>query len=132
MLFNRNFRFLIIGIILSSFIPVSLITNIANASFKDSQYITEAGETVSSRDIDEIKVRRSLENKLVAEKLMSHGLTKEQVIEKMGKMSDEEVHQLASLSDRIPSGGDSGVGLVIAVLVIIALVLVILYLYNRV
>lgn len=128
----RNFRFLIIGIILSSFIPVSLITNIANASFKDSQYITEAGETVSSRDIDEIKVRRSLENKLVAEKLMSHGLTKEQVIEKMGKMSDEEVHQLASLSDRIPSGGDSGVGLVIAVLVIIALVLVILYLYNRV
>ena len=132
MLFNRNFRFLIIVVILSSFIPVSSITSSANAAFKGSQFITESGKTVSSRDIDEIKVRRSLENKLVAEKLMSHGLSKDQVIEKMDKMSDEEVHQLASMSDRIPSGGDSGAGLVIAVLVIIALVLLILYLYKRV
>ena len=129
---NRNFNILIIIIVLSAFIPVSVISNSANAAFKGSQYITESGSTVSARDIDEIKVRRSLENKLVAEKLMGHGLTKEQVVEKMDKMSDEEVHQLASLSDRIPSGGDSGVGLVIAVLVIIALVLVILYLYKRV
>jgi len=129
---NHCLRYFIIGIILSTFIPCSLITGSANASFKDSQYITVDGKTLSARDIDEIKVRRSLENKLVAEKLMGHGLTKEQVVEKMDKMSDEEVHQLASLSDRIPSGGDSGVGLVIAVLVIIALVLVILYLYKRV
>ena len=132
MLLNRNTGLLIIGIILSSFIPVSLISSSANAAFRNSQYITDAGETVSSRDIDEIKVRRSLENKLVAERLMSHGLTKEQVTEKMDKMSDKEVHQLASLSDRIPAGGDSGAGLVIAVLVIIALVLLILYLYKRV
>ena len=132
MLLNSNFRFLIIVVILSSFIPVSLISSSANAAFKSSQYITDTGETVSSRDIDEIKVRRSLENKLVAEKLMSNGLTREQVIAKMDKMSDEDIHQLASLSDRIPSGGDSGAGLVIAVLVIIALVLLILYLYKRV
>ncbi|MGI9533689.1 MAG: PA2779 family protein [Thermodesulfobacteriota bacterium] len=132
MLKMEGIRFLIIGIILFTFIPVSLITTSANASFKDSQFITESGETISSRDIDEIKVRRSLENKLVAEKLMSHGLTKEQVIVKMDKMSDEEVHQFASLSDRIPAGGDSGIGIVVAVLVIIALVLVILYLYKRV
>ncbi len=132
MLINHSFRFLIIGIIFSTFIPVSLISISTHASFQDSQYITEGGKTVSSRDIDEIKVKRTLENKLVAEKLMSHGLSKEQVLEKIDRMSDEEVHQIASLSDRIPSGGDSGLGIVIGLLVIVALVLVILYLYKRV
>ena len=104
MLYNRNFTVLIIAIVLSAFIPVSLITSSVNAAFMDSNYITESGATISARDIDEIKVRRSLENKMVAEKLMGHGLTKEQVVEKMDRMSDEEVHQLASLSDRIPQG----------------------------
>jgi hypothetical protein len=57
MLINRGFRFLIIGIIFSTFIPVSLISISANASFQDSQYITETGKTISSRNIDEIKVK---------------------------------------------------------------------------
>ena len=127
-----SLRFVIIALIFSTFIPVSLMSSTANASFAPSQFVTGSGETVSSRDIDEIKVRRSLENKLVAEKLMGHGLTKDQVIVKMEKMSDSDVHQLASLSDRVPSGGDSGIGVVVGVLVIIALVLVILYLYKRV
>ncbi len=131
MLINRGIRFLIIGIIFSTFLPVSLVSISANASFQDSRYITEDGKTVSARDIDEIKVKRALENKLVAEKLMGHGLSEEQVLEKMEKMSDAEVHQITSLSDRIPSGGD-GLGVVIGVLVVVALVLVILYLYKRV
>lgn len=132
MLKQNSFRLLIIGIILSTFTPVSLIINSAKASFKDSEYITNDGKKISSRKIDEIKVRRALENKLVAEKLKSYGLTKEQVIDKMDKMGDEEIHQLASLSDKIPAGGDSGLGIVIAILVIVALVLGILYLYKRV
>jgi len=132
MLLNNSFRFLIIGIIFSTFLPVSLLSISANAAFQDSQYITPDGKSVSARDIDEIKVKRTLENKLVAEKLMGHGLTKDQVIEKMDKMSDGEVHQIASLSDKIPAGGDGGVGIIIGVLVIVALVLVILYLYKRV
>ena len=47
-------------------------------------------------------------------------------------MSDQEIHQIASLSEKIPAGGDGGIGVVIGVLVIVALVLVILYLYKRV
>lgn len=132
MLRVERVRFLTIAIILSTFLPASLLTSSADAAFRNSQYITASGETVSSRDIDELKVRRSLENKLVAEKLMSHGLSKDQVIAKMEKMSDDDVHHLASLSERVPSGGDSGIGIVVGVLVIIALVLVILYLYKRV
>ena len=84
------------------------------------------------REINELKVKRALENKIVAEKLMGHGLTKEEVSEKIGEMSDEQVHQIASLADRIPAGGDGGLAIVITILVIVALVLLIVYLYKRV
>ena len=47
-------------------------------------------------------------------------------------MTDEQVHQMASLADRIPAGGDGALGIVIAVLVIFALVLLIIFLYKRV
>jgi hypothetical protein len=47
-------------------------------------------------------------------------------------MSDEQVHQMASLADKIPAGGDAGLGIVIAILVIAALVLLIVYLFKRV
>ena len=47
-------------------------------------------------------------------------------------MSDEQVHQIASLADRIPAGGDSGLAIVITILIIVALVLLIVYLYKRV
>ena len=84
------------------------------------------------REINELKVKRALENKIVAEKLMGHGLTKEEVSEKIGEMSDEQVHQIASLADRIPAGGDSGLAIVVTILVIVALVLLIVYLFKRV
>jgi hypothetical protein len=47
-------------------------------------------------------------------------------------MSDEQVHQIASLSDRIPAGGDGVVAVVVTVLVIVALVLLIIFLWKRV
>ena len=63
---------------------------------------------------------------------MSHGLTKEEVSLKINEMSDEQIHQIASLSDRIPAGGDGGLAIVISLLIIAALVLLIIYLYKRV
>ena len=112
--------------------PVALISTPTKAAVTDSQMIAPGENASSLREIDEIKVRRALENKLVAEKLMSHGLTKEEVSEKLNEMSDEQVHQIASLSDRIPAGGDGAVAVVVTVLVIVALVLLIIFLWKRV
>jgi hypothetical protein len=47
-------------------------------------------------------------------------------------MSDEHIHKLATLSDRLPAGGDGAVGLLIGILVVVVLVLLILYLVQRV
>lgn len=86
----------------------------------------------TAREINELKVKRALENKIVANKLMGHGLTPDEVSQKLGSMTDEQVHQMAALADKIPAGGDSGLGIVIAILVIAALVLLIIYLFKRV
>ncbi len=128
----RKFNLSIIFLILFTFTPVALIQSTAQAAMVDSQMIEEGQNASTLREINEKKVRRALENKIVAEKLKSHGLTAEEVSNKIASMSDEQVHQIASLSDRIPAGGDGATGVIIAILVIVALVLLIVFLWKRV
>lgn len=130
--FDGKFKITVLILILMTFTPVSLISASVRAAKVESQMISPEENASTSREIDELKVRRALENKLVAEKLMSHGLTKEEVSGKLNQMSDEQVHQMASLADRIPAGGNGAIGIVIALLVIFALVLLIIFLYKRV
>ncbi len=130
--YRGNFPIYIAILVLITFTPVSLISAGAKAATVESQMISPEQNASTRRDIDEIKIRRALENKIVAEKLMSHGLMKEEVRQKLNQMSDEQVHQMASLADRIPAGGDSGLAIVITVLVVVALVLLIIFLYKRI
>lgn len=129
--YYRFFNIVIIAIILSTFLPASFLHTSAQAAVMQSQMVTESGNVLSPRDVDEIKVKRVIENKLVQERLESLGLTKTEVIEKMDKMTDAEVHQIASLSDNIPSGG-SAIGFVTGVLVIVVLALLIVFLVKKV
>lgn len=129
---RQRFRFSILVLILATFTPVSFITPGAQAATAESRMMTMGNEDPTTREINELKVKRALENKIVANKLMGHGLTTEEVSQKLNTMTDEQVHQMASLADKIPAGGDSGLGIVIAILVIAALVLLIIYLFKRV
>lgn len=127
----KLYRLSVIIAVLISFTPMALVPKSVEASTVGSQMISSDGKT-SPRGVDEEKVRRTLENKIVAERLKSYGLSKEEVIAKMDKMNDEQIHQLASISDRIPAGGNGAVGLVVGILVVVVLVLLILYLVKRV
>jgi Family of unknown function (DUF6627) len=130
--FASKYKISVLILILMTFTPASLISSSASAATADSQMIAPGKNASTMREIDELKVRRALENKIVAGQLMSHGLTKAEVSAKLNQMNDEQVHQMASLADRIPAGGDAALGIVIALLVIVALVLLIIYLYRRV
>ena len=103
---RRGDNIIIVFLVLITFVPVSLISISANAAVMESQMISPEENASTIREINELKARRALENKIVAEKLMSHGLTKQEVSDNIGEMSDEQVHQIASLADRIPAGGD--------------------------
>ncbi len=128
---TKVYRLSVIITILVCFTPLSLISKSVQGATVGSQMISSNGK-ISMRAVEEEKVRRTLENKIVAEKLKAYGLSKEEVIAKMGKMNDEQIHQIASLSDRVPAGGNGAVGFVVGVLVVVVLVLLILYLVKRV
>src|SRR5574341_2494743 len=123
----KIYKVSIIIIILMSFTPVSLVSRSAECAIAGSQMISQGCKT-SAREINEEKVRRMLENKIVVEKLKGYGLTKEEVTAKIEKMSDEQIHQLASLSDKIPAGGNGAIIAVVAILVVFVIIIVILIL----
>ena len=127
----NTIRRILIMMVLVSFAHFSLISDIGQASIVDSKMINSKINGSSTRGIDEKKIRRMLENKILSERLKSYGISDDQIYSKIESMSDEQVHQLASLSDRIPAGGDAGVAalivlVTIAVAIIVLLVLVVL------
>jgi hypothetical protein len=128
---NRLYRLSIIVIVLASFTPVSLISKSVEGAMVSSQMIL-SGDKTADRGIDEEKVRRMLENKIVAERLKSHGLSKEEVTAKMDRMSDEQIHQLAALTDRIPAGGDGAATAAVIVLVVFIIAILMLIILRRI
>jgi hypothetical protein len=128
---NRLYRLSIIVIVLASFTPVSLISKSVEGAMVSSQMILSGGKT-ADRGMEEEKVRRMLENKIVAERLKSHGLNKEEVMAKMDRMSDEQIHQLAALSDRIPAGGDGAATAAVIVLVVFVIAILLLIILRRI
>jgi hypothetical protein len=76
-----------------------------------------------SRHADMVTVQKALENKLVKERLKDLGYTDDEIKARLDKLSDAEVHSLATQLDSLAPAGE--LGLVIGILVII--ILVILY-----
>jgi hypothetical protein len=76
------------------------------------------------------KIQVALENELVTAKLSAYGLTADDVNQKLGQMTDEQIHLLAQASDDILAGGN-GVGLAIGILLVILIVVVILKLMDK-
>lgn len=114
-------------LVLLSFCLMSLIPVNAGASLVESRLSN--GEALSQRAAELSKVRQALETEVVAQRLADFGLSPEQVAAKLPTLSDDQLHQLAGMSDTLAEGGV--LGAVIAVLVIVLLVVVILKLTNK-
>lgn len=105
-----------------------LFPALATAALSDS-LLSGPGASLA-REAELAKVRQVLENKIAVQKLKDFGMSPDEVSAKLSSMTDEQIHHLASLSDRITAGGD-GVGAVIGVLLIIILVIVIIKLLDK-
>jgi hypothetical protein len=99
--------------------------------------VAEAGVIAShlseaeGRSEDLAKVQSFLENKIVLQKLVDYGVSSEEAKAKIEAMSAQDLHRLASLTDRAAAGTDSGIGLLIGLAVLIILVIVILKLMHK-
>lgn len=76
------------------------------------------------------KVQEVLETRMVRERLGELGFTPGEIQERLQRLSDRQVHELALRLDELRTGGD-GLGVIIALLVIAILVVVLLILTDH-
>lgn len=81
--------------------------------------------TSEARSADRVKVQKTLESSVIKQRLLDYGLTPDETAARIDKLSDEQLHQLASNLDAVQAGGD-GLGDVIVILLIVVIVIVIL------
>jgi hypothetical protein len=126
MAFVRRARwFVVVAVVMSCCMGgVASLRGLAEAGVIGSH---PADGAADARDL--AQVQSFLENKIVAQKLVDYGVTPEQALAKVQGMSAQDLHRLASLTERAAVGADGGVGL-ISLLVVIILILVILKLTN--
>lgn len=99
--------------------------------------VAEAGviassiEDAGSRVEDMAKVQSFLENKVVVQKLVDYGVSPAEAMAKVKAMSAQDLHRLASLTDRAAVGTDSALGFLIALAILVILIIVIFKLMNK-
>jgi len=99
--------------------------------------VAEAGIIAShlsetaGRSEDLASIQSFLENKVVVQKLVDYGVSPEEAMAKVRGMNAQDLHRLASLTDRAAAGADDGIGLLIGIAVLIILIIVILKLMHK-
>ena len=97
----------------------------------EASVIASQGGAGDLRAADLTKVQTVLEQKVVLQKLLDYGVSSEEAMAKIRSMSDSDLHRLASLSDRVAAGSDSGIGILIGLAILVILIIVILKLMNK-
>jgi len=74
-------------------------------------------------------VQKTLESKLIQQRLLDYGLTPEEAAARLSALPDEQLHQLAANLDAVQAGGDA-VGTLFALALIAALVVLIIFILQ--
>jgi len=125
--FSRRIRFATALLLLLHFSGLQVAPAVAGLA---PSRVTGVTTIASERDADLKIVQRALEHKIVAQKLRDYGVAPGVAQSKLASLNDGELHQLATASAGLPSGGD-GVGDLVTILIIVLLVILILKLLNK-
>lgn len=93
-------------------------------------YMAESDAVLNTRAEDSAKIQRLLESKVVAQRLEKLGLSTDEVLGRLDKLTDAELHSFATKADNLYPGA-GGTGLIIGILIIVALILLILHLTDH-
>ena len=108
------------------FLFFCLIPPNSQATLVESRLST--GEQVLEKDRQIESIRGALEHKLVAQKLKDYGLSQEEVMARMENMDEQQLHQLATLSDEV---GGAVIGVIAAAVLVLTLIYLILRITGR-
>jgi parvulin-like peptidyl-prolyl isomerase len=116
----------------AALLAISTFAGPAEAMFVPSvpnQNAAAPAAAPADRAADLAKIQAALESKLVQQKLMDYGLSPEETMARVNKLSDEQINQLATHTDSLQAGGDP-VDLVIGLLIVAILVVLLIYLLQ--
>lgn len=85
----------------------------------------------SDRAADLDRIQKTLETKMIRERLEKFGLTQDEIDSRLAQLSDQQIHKLALQLDELRVGKDDGLGIVIALLMIAILVVLLLQLTGH-
>ena len=91
---------------------------------------TADSASASHRREDLEKLQTVLELKIVRQRLEDIGLTPDEINARLSRLSDHQLHELATKVEAMIPAGDA-LGIVIALLVIAILVVILIYLLNH-
>jgi hypothetical protein len=81
------------------------------------------------RSADIAKIQKALETKELRQRLLDYGLTPDETAARIDKLSDEQLHRLASNLDSVQAGGDA-LSFLLGLAIIALLVVLIIYLME--
>jgi hypothetical protein len=82
------------------------------------------------RQQDIATVKKILEQKLVQQRLKALGYSEQEVTARLDKLSDNELHSLATHLDTLTAGGD-GLSVLVVILVIVGIMALVLFITGK-
>jgi hypothetical protein len=122
-----NAKSFVAAYLIGALIAVSTFSGRAEAMFVPAtphMDVVSPAQTSGERAVDVARIQAALESKVVRQKLLDLGLSSEEAMARINKLSDEEVHQFASRLNSLQAGGQGG-PLVIVLLLVIIIILII-------
>jgi len=96
--------------------------------------VVPAGEVAQASAIDRASdmttIQAALENKVIRQRLHDMGLSETQIDQRLGRLSDQQVHQVALQIEKQNPAGDGGTIALIAIGVVLFIVLIAAFLKN--
>ncbi len=89
------------------------------------------GLSPSERQVDVRKLQRFLESEVVSKRLLALGFTADEVADRLGSLSDEDLNEFSQRIDQLRVAGDGGLGIIVSLLVIAILVVLLLQLTGH-
>jgi hypothetical protein len=84
-----------------------------------------SGQATSVKQTDMITIQKTLESAVIKQRLTEYGLSSEEALARINRLSDEQIHQFAANLDSLQAGAD-GVGALIFLVLVAILVVVVL------
>jgi uncharacterized membrane protein len=94
----------------------------------DAQHAGQSAQSLD-RSADIAKIQKALETKELRQRLLDYGLTPDETATRIDKLSDEQLHRLASNLDSVQAGGDA-ISFLLGLAIIALLVVLIIFLLE--